>query len=175
MSMELGDSNNLLSGGGGRVNVFWRSRTDFERKLLVALFVLSAAVIALIVAVAVLASHGSAVKGSNTSKTTSKFSFLDPVDSKFYPGIANMPAAMEARQNAHTPTEVSHAHTPTQDTQRHAHTPTQDTQRHAHTPTQDIQQHAQRLSQASQHPHKRPLKQAIVTPILASKRHAHPG
>ncbi|XP_042887735.1 uncharacterized protein LOC122263394 isoform X2 [Penaeus japonicus] len=57
MSMNVGDSTDLIHGGGGGITVFWRSRTGFERKLLVLVAVLTLTVIGLIVAVAVLASE----------------------------------------------------------------------------------------------------------------------
>ncbi|XP_037800400.1 uncharacterized protein LOC119595301 isoform X3 [Penaeus monodon] len=61
MSMNVGDSTDLINGGlicrGGGFTVFWRSRTGFERKLLLVLTVLTLAVIGLVVAVAVLASE----------------------------------------------------------------------------------------------------------------------
>ncbi|XP_064099215.1 uncharacterized protein LOC135210274 isoform X2 [Macrobrachium nipponense] len=55
MSMNVADSTDLIHGGGGSLGNFWRSRTDFEQKLLVAMGIMSLVIIAMTVAVIVLA------------------------------------------------------------------------------------------------------------------------
>lgn len=85
--MNVGDSTDLINGGGGRIAVFWRSRTGFERKLLAVLAVLTLAVIGLVVAVAVLASEEAKCKSSQAdvltteqTRLTAKFSSLGSND-----------------------------------------------------------------------------------------------
>ncbi|XP_063612835.1 uncharacterized protein LOC134786225 isoform X2 [Penaeus indicus] len=70
MSMNVGDSTDLINGGGGGLSVFWRSRTGFERKLLAVLAVLTLAVIGLVVAVAVLASEESKCRSFHGDEMT---------------------------------------------------------------------------------------------------------
>lgn len=53
--MGVGDSTDLIHGGGSGVRVFWLSRTDMEKRLLVTVCVLSLLVVGLITGVAVLA------------------------------------------------------------------------------------------------------------------------
>ncbi|XP_047472191.1 uncharacterized protein LOC125027268 [Penaeus chinensis] len=98
MSMNVGDSTDLINGGGSGLAVFWRSRTGFERKLLLVLTVLTLTVIGLIVAVAVLASkenkcrsyYGDVPTAEHTTlptKVSSLQSNNDFLDSSKPPGI----------------------------------------------------------------------------------------
>ncbi|KAG7167304.1 hypothetical protein Hamer_G023234 [Homarus americanus] len=85
---------------GGRVSVFWLSRTDFEKKLLVTVVVLSAAVLSLIIALAIVAS-----KDSGNVQLQSLASHLDNK-------VVNFPD----RLHGLTTTTDSYAYTPTSST-----------------------------------------------------------
>lgn len=101
MSMNVGDSTDLINGGGGGIAVFWRSRTGFERKLLAVLAVLTLAVIGLVVAVAVLASEEAKCKSSQAdvltteTRLTAKFSSLGSNDELPETTTPSLESAME--------------------------------------------------------------------------------
>ncbi|ROT84182.1 uncharacterized protein [Penaeus vannamei] len=101
MSMNVGDSTDLINGGGGGIAVFWRSRTGFERKLLAVLAVLTLAVIGLVVAVAVLASEEAKCKSSQAdvltteTRLTAKFSSLGSNDELPETTTPSVKSAME--------------------------------------------------------------------------------
>lgn len=77
MSMNVADSTDLIHGGGGSLSNFWRSRTDFEQKLLVAMTVMTLVIIGMTIAVIVLAvENGKKNPASNPAKIDGRPNYI---------------------------------------------------------------------------------------------------
>ncbi|KAK8401172.1 hypothetical protein O3P69_002736 [Scylla paramamosain] len=120
MSMGVGDSSDLIHGGGGSIRVFWLSRTDFEKKLLVVVCVLSIAVVGLTVGIAVLASRNTAASSQTLSLVMSEgppdARSLTPTPTPTLKQAASSSLEQTARhhQSTHTPPHTAaHPHTHT--------------------------------------------------------------
>ncbi|XP_071536098.1 uncharacterized protein [Panulirus ornatus] len=115
MSMGVGDSTDLITGGGGGIRVFWRSRTDFEKKLLLVLAVLSAAVVALVVAVAILGARDAAGNHNcdgSSSKSPGYWSYTDePTEASSHHSLTS-PAAGVDRFSNHMPSPADETSSP---------------------------------------------------------------
>ncbi|XP_045122827.1 uncharacterized protein LOC123511209 [Portunus trituberculatus] len=119
MSMGVGDSSDLIHGGGGSLRVFWLSRTDFEKKLLVVVCVLSIAVVGLTVGVAVLAARNAAVScqtlSLKMSEATSDTHSITPTPTPTLKQASSSPLIARYRRSTHTtlhtnPHTAAHPH-----------------------------------------------------------------